>query len=874
MTLLERILQHPDVVKQPRSSGEAKAWCPWHPDRAGGKPSLGINEKKGVVKCWSCGKGGVRELAKAWDIEDEPVSTTRRRKAPASAMSRDEALDALKTTYKLRSDTLKHFNIRAIPEASSPDRRKRGAWRYPTGAGTRYKAFDRQAPHKVWWARNTDADKRRSLLYGVDDIEQGAEAVYLVNGEPSVWVCHQAGIPAVAAFGEGNLTEGQASSLMELGVKQVRVVLDLDGAGARATSRDVELLQDADLEALALGLPHYLGGKADIADLYLWHDGDDEKFRAAVEGLAVRPLPPADPLRDTRYSVKRNRFYQSRDTRNGIVEEPITNFTARAVEEILLDDGMEPILHQRFVGRLDTGEQLKSVRVEAAKATSLNWIHEKWGFKPVIKAGLSNRDAVREIIQRLSLQDGLPRQTIYKYTGWKRIDGEWRMLMPGAGMVDGTHVELADAYERYGLPKQTLKGQELVQAARASMRSLYVADRSVTIPLLAFTYLAPLQSILRPAFALWLQAKTGSYKSSMAALAMSHFGDFEYNTPPLTWEATSRGIERYLHDLKDCMAWVDDFRPGTTEQAVRIRVQKATEVLASVGNVQSRGRMRADTTMQKTLTPQALMLNTAELPPSGDSIIARTLPVRFVQDQVDLGELTMAQAERDLYSHAMRAYIDWLAPQYEELRQGLAAKVQEYRDQVPTNGAHARSRGAIANLQVGIDLLCAFAEEVGARTSEECQELKQEAWQVFLTLGEGHTDRLREEDPVLRFNAALDTLLSQEKGVFLAKGSDDPIPYGKDLLGWYDGDYLYMDFLASYNAVAQFNRHQGSAIGMTEVELRQAYAERGLIVRRDGKHLATRMRLNGRRHRVVLVPRDLVPYGEHFKGELDQPHLR
>ena len=46
MTLLDQILSHPDVVKPPDRSGEAKAWCPWHADRAGNNPNLGINVKK------------------------------------------------------------------------------------------------------------------------------------------------------------------------------------------------------------------------------------------------------------------------------------------------------------------------------------------------------------------------------------------------------------------------------------------------------------------------------------------------------------------------------------------------------------------------------------------------------------------------------------------------------------------------------------------------------------------------------------------------------------------------------------------------------------------------------------------------------------
>ena len=76
MNLFEEFLRHPDIVQQPKGGdGEAKAWCPWHADREGGTPSLGINTKKRIVKCFVCEKGGAKELAKAWGIvnaEDKP----------------------------------------------------------------------------------------------------------------------------------------------------------------------------------------------------------------------------------------------------------------------------------------------------------------------------------------------------------------------------------------------------------------------------------------------------------------------------------------------------------------------------------------------------------------------------------------------------------------------------------------------------------------------------------------------------------------------------------------------------------------------------------------------------------------------------------
>ena len=72
--IFDDFMAHADVVSQPDKRGEAKAWCPWHADREGGNPSLGINVRKKAVKCFVCG-GGIKALAKAWDVERARNST-------------------------------------------------------------------------------------------------------------------------------------------------------------------------------------------------------------------------------------------------------------------------------------------------------------------------------------------------------------------------------------------------------------------------------------------------------------------------------------------------------------------------------------------------------------------------------------------------------------------------------------------------------------------------------------------------------------------------------------------------------------------------------------------------------------------------------
>jgi hypothetical protein len=89
------------------------------------------------------------------------------------------------------------------------------------------------------------------------------------------------------------------------------------------------------------------------------------------------------------------------------------------------------------------------------------------------------------------------------------------------------------------------------------------------LPLYAAVWLAPLCSPIRPSFVVWLYGRTGSLKSTVAALLTAHYGDFRFDTPPLTWNATANRIERDLAVARDSLLWVDDVVPKTTVSGQR-----------------------------------------------------------------------------------------------------------------------------------------------------------------------------------------------------------------------------------------------------------------------------------------------------------------
>ena len=129
MTLLDQILQHPDVVKPPNSrTGEALAWCPWHNDKDGKKPNLGINVQKRTVKCFRCGepeRQPLRSLAEKWGII---TPKTPQGEITATYDYRDEAAGLLFQVVRLVDpDGSKRFLQRR------PHSRRPGDWVWKLG---------------------------------------------------------------------------------------------------------------------------------------------------------------------------------------------------------------------------------------------------------------------------------------------------------------------------------------------------------------------------------------------------------------------------------------------------------------------------------------------------------------------------------------------------------------------------------------------------------------------------------------------------------------------------------------------------------------------------------------------------------------------
>jgi len=152
------------------------------------------------------------------------------------------------------------------------------------------------------------------------------------------------------------------------------------------------------------------------------------------------------------YFLHKGYLCRTKTGRNG---EDITirlcNFSAKIIEENIVDDGREISHFFTVGGMLKNKFPLAPLEIPAALFQGMTWI-PKWGSKPTLEPGATIRDFVRHSIQ--SGSNDVKVKTHYGHTGWKEIAGQWVYLHTGGaiGSAEEISVRLPRGLDKYFLP--------------------------------------------------------------------------------------------------------------------------------------------------------------------------------------------------------------------------------------------------------------------------------------------------------------------------------------------------------------------------------------------------------------------------------------
>ena len=572
--------------------------------------------------------------------------------------------------------------------------------------------------------------------------------------------------------------------------------------------------------------------------------------------------PEGTSLTDSNYMIANGRICYRRFTKDGdMIFDPLCNFVASITEDVLHDDGEDIARNFSIIGELASGESLSPITIPASKFGAMNWVSGEWGARAVVGAGMGTKDRLREAIQLLS--SDISSRHVFTHTGWREVKGKRVYLSAsGATGIDGVSVEMAKEFEHYCLP---LKPNNLSEAMKASLRFLDSAPFTVSIPIWAAVWLAPLAEIIYPAFVIWLYGTTGSKKSTIAALALNHYGErFSDTLLPADWWATVNSLEKMIFLAKDALFVIDDYRPESDPFRRRELETAAARIIRHVGNRSGRGRMNADLSLRTTYRPRGLVLATGEQLPSGRSIMGRLFTVEVGEKDVDTAKLTACQGESTQYSHALSGYLRWLADQWQHLETELPKLWNKVRYSYQHEDAHARTAGTLASLYLGLEMGLQYAVEVGALDQGEYTELRQLGETALLTIANDQAKLVVEEKPAIRFLKVVASLLCQKKVALEGLNSKDAglggtpgKPDHAERLGWCDKDYVFLIPSASFNKVSRYCASERYHFPVTERTLKKELAEEGYTLTEDTRN-TKRVLIEGKQEPILAIQISII----------------
>lgn len=509
------------------------------------------------------------------------------------------------------------------------------------------------------------------------------------------------------------------------------------------------------------------------------------------------------------------------------ITTPLSNFAPLIVEEVERDNGVETQVEFLIEAEGAGGRRFPSVRIPAKNFSSMGWVLERYGSQANICAGNTKRDQLRYAIQAASTPT---RRTVYSHTGWRKVGSKWAYLYNGGSIgAEGLDVELEGNLSAYSLPET-----KVPEAVHTSAEFLGVGAMRVTAPLFLTMYLAPLCEFARgdrPAFIPFVVGATGTRKTTVSALAMSHFGQFGNKQLSASFADTSNSIMRKGFIVKDAPLLVDDYHPTTDYRSSENMKATAQRLARAYGDLAERGRANPDGSIRQANPPRGLCIMSGEESPDvGESGTARYYIIEMRAGDVEPSEKLSALQEKARNGHlwqAMRGYIEWLIPTADQLPDRLQELFTQRRTEAMKHlpKAHGRIVEAVAWLLVSLDLVEAYFNENGIalpRSEIEAAVIQNAADQ---------SESMKGEKPIDMFLDALRELRAVGAVYIVDLDSEEG-----ERIGFLKDPYIHLYPVAAYTSVAELYRKQGSRFPLSRPALWNRMQKDGLLeAKRDEK---------------------------------------
>jgi hypothetical protein len=655
-----------------------------------------------------------------------------------------------------------------------------------------------------------DAGEPLWITEGVKKADAGAAASLTIISVPGVW-----------NFGEREDNDKDKPfdlkpelAAIPLKGRDVNIVFDSDVT----TKKEVQgaltvlsrLLRERGAQVHIIKLPAGPNGEKVGLDDYLAAGHTPDELKALV---IAEPQPVDHPYSSDAAGTYIDRVVKDEETGKFKIEQiRIANFECKVLEENCLDDGVEKFIELKVETR--KGNRTQQAPIPAPEFSRMDWVIPTFGIDKNIVPRF--REHVRSAIQVVSTPIY---NNIYAQSGFRKINGVYRYLHGGARDVRlPSHVA-----PLFCLPP-ALTGAALKGAINASLAVLDIGPLRVTAPM----YCAIWRALLGPVnWTFGLIGRTGGFKTAAMVLCLQHYGaGFTAENLPGNWNSTANYLGDLAFTMKDSLLVFDDLKFGV---AARVPgAFDASSLLRSIADGIGRGRMRADGTLRPMRSPRGLVGWTGEENPGGDSLAGRHLVVEVRATDISKVKLTEAQANAHQFSLVMSSYTEWLGSRLDEVQGRMPAEHAALRIRAAQADLHRRTPGQIADLAFAFNTFLQFTQEVGALTESQAAEYRDRVWLALQQTSQEQVLHQREAKPEIMFIERIPSACSTDSAYITNVAGcvptdqermcgwkwmpDSPPPPLPELptghweprgkkIGWINGPDLYLDKLASYQAV-------------------------------------------------------------------------
>lgn len=562
-----------------------------------------------------------------------------------------------------------------------------------------------------------------------------------------------------------------------------------------------------------------------------------------------------------------NKGLTRRYMRKDILEEKvISNFISPPTRFVTYNDGNESRTDVTLQMILNTGKQLNGITVDIKEFESTNWLSNGiWNFEPRISPSGNNKEFFKDAVKILSQK--ATKETIYSHMGFRKINGKIYYLYHGGviGENEDIKVDLSNSgLEQYRFSKEELNDIQIKECIKTSFNLLNVAKDTIIIPMLGTIFLAPLQSIFRElgianGFVTWVLGESGTQKSTLAALMISHYGDFERDTIPCGFKDTVNSLEKQAFIIKDSVLLVDDYYPSQSLQESRKMDAVAESIFGMAGDKQGRTRMKQNgKDIRKSYSARGIIMATGEnFPNFAESRVARSVIVEIEKGDLKLDVLTNIQNKKYNLNICMREYVKWIIKNYDRISKDIKEDFSIYREKFNRDFSHARIPENMASLYIGCEMFFRFAKETGVIDTTTMTEMLLMSFNALLSLAQKQSIKTADAKPDKMFFYAIQELVASGEAyfkVYLNEVQSASTPYAT-FLGCYDStkSVYYLIPGVAYKSVVEYYEKQNMKFPLNQAALWSYLKKHGSIAMAEQDRNTIRRKIGNENISVIAV---------------------